>query len=37
MIEETARLALYVKQFGGAVSLLPEAGIAELGPIVDFM
>jgi L-fuculose-phosphate aldolase len=37
MIEETARLALYVKQFGGAISLLPEEGIEKLGPIVDFM
>ena len=37
MIEETAKLALYVKQFGGTVSLLPEEGIAKLGPIVDFM
>ncbi len=37
MIEETAKLSLYVKQFGGAVSLLPAEGIEKLGPIVDFM
>ena len=37
MIEETAKLALYVQQFSGTVSLLPEEGIDKLGPIVDFM
>ncbi len=37
MIEETAKLALYVKQFGGAVSLVPEAGIERLASITDFI
>jgi ribulose-5-phosphate 4-epimerase/fuculose-1-phosphate aldolase len=37
MIEETAKLALYVKQFGGTVSLIPEAGIERLASITDFI
>jgi hypothetical protein len=37
MIKETAKLALYVKQFGGAVSLIPEAGIERLASIADFL
>jgi L-fuculose-phosphate aldolase len=37
MIEETAKLALYVKQFGGTVSLVPEAGIERLASITDFI
>jgi autoinducer 2 (AI-2) kinase len=37
MIEETAKLALYVKQFGGTVSLIPEAGIERLASIADFI
>ncbi len=37
MIEETAKLALYVKQFGGAVALVPEAGIDRLASIADFI
>ncbi len=37
MIEETAKLALYVKQFGGAVSLIPDAGVERLASIADFL
>jgi ribulose-5-phosphate 4-epimerase/fuculose-1-phosphate aldolase len=37
MIEETAKLALYVQQFGGAVALIPEAGVARLASIADFL
>ena len=37
MIEETAKLALYVQQFGGAVALIPEAGIERLASIADFL
>ncbi len=37
MIEETAKLALYVKQFGGTVSLVPEAGMEQLASITDFI
>jgi L-fuculose-phosphate aldolase len=37
MIEETARLALYIKQFGGTVSLLPAEWVKRLEPIKDFL
>jgi hypothetical protein len=37
MIEETAKLTLYAKQFGGTVSLIPEAGIERLASITDFI
>jgi len=37
MIEETARIALYVKQFGGEVSLLPDESVKQLASYSDFM
>ena len=37
MIEETAKLSLYVKQFGGTVSLLPAEWVKKLEPIKDFL
>jgi L-fuculose-phosphate aldolase len=37
MIEETAKLQLYIKQFGGTVTLLPEAWVKKLEPIKDFL
>jgi L-fuculose-phosphate aldolase len=37
MIEETARLALYVKQFGGEVSLLSPECVDRLAPLKDFL
>jgi L-ribulose-5-phosphate 4-epimerase len=37
MIEETARLSLYVEQFGGAVSLLPDEWIERLAPLDEFV
>jgi len=37
MIEETARLQLYIKQFGGTVSLLPDDWVRKLQPLKDFL
>ena len=37
MIEETAKLALYVQQFGGEVTLLPPEWVERLGPLKDFL
>jgi len=37
MIEETAKLVLYTKQFGGAVSLLPDEWVVNLASIADFV
>jgi L-fuculose-phosphate aldolase len=37
MIEETAKVALYVKQFGGEVSLLSDEAVEKLGPITEFL
>ena len=37
MIEETAKLFLYMKQFGGTVSYLPEEWVTKLEPIKDFL
>ena len=37
MIEETAKITLYVKQFGGTVSLLPNDWVEQLAAIADFM
>ena len=36
-IEETAKLALYVKQFGGSVTLLPPEGVKRLESIKEFL
>jgi len=37
MIEETAKIMLYMKQFGGSVSLLPDDWVKKLAPIADFI
>jgi L-fuculose-phosphate aldolase len=37
MIEETARLQLYIQQFGGSVTLLPPEWVKKLEPIKDFL
>ncbi len=37
MIEETAKLMLYMKQFGGEVTYIPDEWVEKLGPIKDFL
>jgi L-fuculose-phosphate aldolase len=37
MIEETAKISLYVRQFGGNVTLLPDEWVKRLAPIADFI
>lgn len=37
MIEETAKLSLYVKQFGGAVTLIPDPWVEQIAAYADFM
>ena len=37
MLEETARLYLYCKQFGGEVAVIPPDWVAKLAPIKDFL
>jgi ribulose-5-phosphate 4-epimerase/fuculose-1-phosphate aldolase len=37
MLEETAKIVLYTKQFGGTVSLVPEDWIERLAAIADFV
>ncbi len=37
MLEETAKIVLYVKQFGGTVSLLPNEWVDQLASIADFI
>ena len=37
MIEETAKLSLYVKQFGGTVSHVPDEWVGRLAKAADFM
>ena len=37
MIEETAKIALYVKQFGGEVTLLPDEWVSRLSSYSDFV
>jgi L-fuculose-phosphate aldolase len=37
MLEETAKVVLYVKQFGGTVSLLPDEWIDQLASIAEFV
>jgi L-fuculose-phosphate aldolase len=37
MIEETAKLALYCKQFGGAITLIPNEWVERLAPLADFV
>lgn len=37
MIEETAKLVLYCKQFGGEVTLLPDEWVERLAQLADFI
>jgi len=37
MIEETAKIMLYIKQFGGEVTYLPDDWVRKLEPIKDFL
>jgi L-fuculose-phosphate aldolase len=37
MLEETAKIVLYVKQFGGEVALLPDEWIEQLASIANFI
>ncbi|MFQ5668347.1 MAG: class II aldolase/adducin family protein [Candidatus Binatia bacterium] len=37
MLEETAKIVLYCKQFGGTVSVLPDEWIQRLAPLADFV
>ena len=37
LIEETAKLQLYMKQFGGQVSLIPDDWVKKLAGFADFM
>ena len=37
LLEETAKIVLYCKQFGGTVSLLPDEWIERLAPLADFI
>ena len=37
LLEETAKIALYCKQFGGAVSVIPPDWVERLAPLADFI
>lgn len=37
MLEETAKVVLYCKQFGGTVTLLPDEWVERLAPLADFI
>ncbi len=37
LLEETAKIVLYCKQFGGTVTLLPDEWIERLAPLADFI
>ena len=37
LLEETAKIILYCKQFGGSVTLLPDEWIERLAPLADFI
>ena len=37
ILEETAKIVLYCKQFGGTVSVLPDEWIERLAPLADFI
>ena len=37
LLEETAKIVLYTKQFGGTVTLLPDAWIEQLAALADFI
>jgi L-fuculose-phosphate aldolase len=36
MLEETAKIVLYCKQFGGTISVLPPEWVDRLAPLADF-
>ena len=37
MLEETAKIVLYCKQFGGTISVLPPEWVDRLAPLADFI
>ncbi len=37
MLEETAKIVLYCKQFGGTISVLPPEWVERLAPLADFI
>jgi ribulose-5-phosphate 4-epimerase/fuculose-1-phosphate aldolase len=37
MLEETAKIVLYVKQFGGSVSHIPDDWVQQLAALADFI
>jgi ribulose-5-phosphate 4-epimerase/fuculose-1-phosphate aldolase len=37
LLEETAKIVLYCKQFGGTISVLPDEWIERLAPLADFI
>jgi L-fuculose-phosphate aldolase len=37
MLEETAKIVLYMKQFGGTVSYIPEEWVERLAPLAEFI
>jgi ribulose-5-phosphate 4-epimerase/fuculose-1-phosphate aldolase len=37
LLEETAKIVLYCKQFGGALTLLPDEWVERLAPLADFI
>ncbi|HVN87130.1 MAG TPA: class II aldolase/adducin family protein [Candidatus Binatia bacterium] len=37
MLEETAKIVLYVKQFGGSVSVLPNEWVEQLASLAEFI
>lgn len=37
LLEETAKIVLYCKQFGGSVTLLPDEWVERLAPLADFI
>lgn len=37
MLEETAKIVLHCKQFGGTISVLPDEWVERLAPLADFV
>jgi len=37
LLEETAKIILYCKQFGGSLSLIPDEWVQRLAPLADFI
>jgi L-ribulose-5-phosphate 4-epimerase len=37
LLEETAKIVLYCKQFGGTLALLPDEWVERLAPLADFI